>query len=52
MDMTPEQAKITEAAGVCAVMALERGPTDIWVASGVAIMAILRIRTVSFFYVT
>ena len=37
MDVTtPEQAKITEAAGACAVMALERIPADIRAAGGVA----------------
>ena len=37
MDVTtPEQAKIAEDAGACAVMALERIPTDIRVAGGVA----------------
>lgn len=40
MDVTtPEQAKIAEAAGACAVMALERVPADIRVAGGVARMA-------------
>ena len=37
--VTPEQAKIGEAAGACAVMALERVPADIRVAGGVARMA-------------
>lgn len=32
---TPEQAKIAEKAGACAVMALERIPADIRVAGGV-----------------
>ena len=37
MDVTtPEQAKIAEAAGACAVMALERIPADIRAAGGVA----------------
>lgn len=40
MDVTtPEQAKIAEEAGACAVMALERVPADIRVAGGVARMA-------------
>jgi pyridoxal 5'-phosphate synthase pdxS subunit len=40
MDITnPEQAKIAEAAGACAVMALERVPADIRAAGGVARMA-------------
>ncbi|MCL6548184.1 MAG: pyridoxal 5'-phosphate synthase lyase subunit PdxS [Alicyclobacillus sp.] len=37
--VTPEQAKIAEAAGACAVMALERVPADIRAAGGVARMA-------------
>ncbi len=37
--VTPEQAKIAEAAGACAVMALERVPADIRRAGGVARMA-------------
>ncbi|CUH97249.1 Pyridoxal biosynthesis lyase PdxS [Propionispora sp. 2/2-37] len=37
--ITPEQAKIAEAAGACAVMALERVPADIRAAGGVARMA-------------
>jgi pyridoxal 5'-phosphate synthase pdxS subunit len=37
--VTPEQAKIGEAAGACAVMALERVPADIRAAGGVARMA-------------
>ncbi|HHP51388.1 MAG TPA: pyridoxal 5'-phosphate synthase lyase subunit PdxS [Moorella mulderi] len=49
MDVTtPEQAKIAEKAGACAVMALERVPADIRAAGGVARMAdpalILRIK--------
>jgi pyridoxal 5'-phosphate synthase pdxS subunit len=48
--VTPEQAKIAEDAGACAVMALERVPSDIRVAGGVARMAdpevILRIMDV------
>jgi len=49
MDVTtPEQAKIAEEAGACAVMALERVPADIRAAGGVARMAdpsvILRIK--------
>ena len=44
MDVTtPEQAKIAEAAGACAVMALERVPADIRAAGGVARMADPRI---------
>lgn len=40
MDVTtPEQAKIAEEAGACAVMALERVPADIRAARGVARMA-------------
>ena len=40
MDVTtPEQAKIAEAAGVCAVMALERIPADIRAAGGVSRMS-------------
>ena len=40
MDVTtPEQAKIAEAAGACAVMALEKIPADIRVAGGVARMS-------------
>lgn len=40
MDVTtPEQAKIAEAAGACSVMALERVPSDIRKAGGVARMA-------------
>ncbi len=37
--VTPEHAKIAEAAGACAVMALERVPSDIRAAGGVARMA-------------
>ncbi|MEX1140759.1 MAG: pyridoxal 5'-phosphate synthase lyase subunit PdxS [Thermoleophilaceae bacterium] len=37
--VTAEQAKVAEAAGACAVMALERVPADIRVAGGVARMA-------------
>jgi len=37
--MTPEQAKIAEAAGACAVMALERIPADIRVVGGVSRMS-------------
>ena len=36
---TPEQAKISEAAGACAVMALERIPADIRAAGGVSRMS-------------
>ena len=36
--VTPEQARIAEAAGACAVMALERVPSDIRAAGGVARM--------------
>ena len=36
---TPEQAKIAQAAGACAVMALERIPADIRVAGGVSRMS-------------
>ena len=40
MDVTtPEQAKIAEAAGACAVMALERIPADIRAAGGVSRMS-------------
>ena len=41
--VTPEQAKIAESAGACAVMALERVPADIRKAGGVARMADLTI---------
>ncbi len=49
MDVTtPEQAKIAEEAGACAVMALERVPADIRAAGGIARMAdpsvVLRIK--------
>ncbi len=37
--VTPEQAKVAEDSGACAVMALERGPADIRSAGGVARMA-------------
>ncbi len=37
--VTPEHAKIAEQAGACAVMALERVPSDIRAAGGVARMA-------------
>ena len=40
MDVTtPAQAKIAEAAGACAVMALERIPADIRAAGGVSRMS-------------
>ncbi|MEG1537306.1 MAG: pyridoxal 5'-phosphate synthase lyase subunit PdxS, partial [Clostridiales bacterium] len=40
MDVTtPEQAKIAEAAGACAVMALERIPADIRIVGGVSRMS-------------
>ena len=40
MDVTtPEQAKIAEAAGACAVMAVERIPADIRAAGGVSLMS-------------
>ena len=40
MDVTtPEQARIAEAAGACAVMALERTPADIRAAGGVSRMS-------------
>ena len=38
-ETTPEQAKIAEAAGACAVMALERIPADIRAAGGVSRMS-------------
>jgi len=41
--VTPEQAKIAEEAGACAVMALERVPADIRAAGGVARMADLTV---------
>ena len=41
--VTPEQAKIAEDAGACAVMALERVPADIRTAGGVARMAELTV---------
>src|SRR5437764_3065819 len=37
--VTPEHAKIAEEAGACAVMALERVPSDIRAAGGVARMS-------------
>jgi len=37
--MTPDQAKVAEQAGACAVMALERIPADIRVAGGVSRMS-------------
>lgn len=37
--MNPEQARIAEEAGACAVMALERVPADIRVEGGVARMS-------------
>lgn len=44
MDVTnPEQAKIAEEAGACAVMALERVPSDIRTMGGVARMASIQI---------
>lgn len=44
MDVTtPEQARIAEAAGACAVMALERVPADIRKEGGVARMASVKI---------
>ena len=44
MDVTtPEQAKIAEDAGACAVMALERVPADIRRDGGVARMADLKV---------
>ena len=39
MDVTTEQARIAEAAGACAVMALERIPADIRAAGGVSRMS-------------
>lgn len=48
MDVTtPEQAKIAEEAGACAVMALERIPADIRAAGGVARMSDPKIRNSS-----
>ena len=41
--VTPEQARIAEAAGACAVMALERVPSDIRADGGVARMANLHV---------
>src|SRR5581483_10446407 len=41
--VTPDQAKVAEEAGACAVMALERVPADIRAAGGVARMADPRI---------
>ena len=42
MDVTtPEQAKIAESAGACAVMALERIPADIRAAGGVSRMSVM-----------
>ena len=44
MDVTtPEQAIIAEEAGACAVMALERVPSDIRAEGGVARMATLQL---------
>lgn len=44
MDVTtPEQARIAEAAGACAVMALEKIPADIRAAGGVARMSDLKL---------
>src|SRR5260370_39570914 len=44
MDVTnAEQAKVAEQAGACAVMALERVPSDIRKEGGVARMAMIRI---------
>src|SRR5690349_21459397 len=37
--VTPEHARVAEAAGACAVMALERVPSDIRSAGGVARMS-------------
>ena len=48
MDVTtPEQAKIAEAAGACAVMALERIPADIRAAGGVSRMPMMYITLTS-----
>ena len=44
---TPEQAKIAEKAGACAVMALERIPADIRVAGGVSRMSDPKMTTMS-----
>ncbi|MEA2642338.1 MAG: pyridoxal 5-phosphate synthase pdxS subunit, partial [Chloroflexota bacterium] len=41
--VTPDQARIAESAGACAVMALERVPADIRAEGGVARMADPRI---------
>src|ERR1700681_909745 len=41
--VTPEQARVAEAAGACAVMALERVPADIRAAGGVALIAFVGI---------
>jgi pyridoxal 5'-phosphate synthase pdxS subunit len=41
--VNPEQAKIAEESGACAVMALERVPADIRASGGVARMADIRI---------
>ena len=41
--VTPEQAKLAEESGACAVMALERVPADIRAAGGVARMADLEV---------
>ena len=40
--VTPEQAKIAEEAGACAVMALERVPADIRAQGGVARVRVRR----------
>ena len=53
MDVTtPEQAKIAEEAGACAVMALERIPADIRAAGGVSRMSDPKMITVSYTHLT
>ena len=51
MDVTtPEQAKIAQEAGACAVMALERIPADIRAAGGVSRMSDPKIKETSKFH--
>ena len=45
--MNPEQAKIAERAGACAVMALEKIPADIRAEAGVARMSTQNVRVSS-----
>ena len=50
--VTPEQAKIAENAGACAVMALERVPADIRAQGGVARMSDPDLIAVSYTHLT